>query len=76
MGMVEHDPGVMMLTGVRMLAHIKPLDATGQHQDDSKRRRRHHFGDAPASDPLQPHQQCKLAPDRSGQSQRVPQKLL
>ena len=75
MGVVKHDPGVMMLTGVRMLAHIEPADAAGQHQDHSKRRRHHHLGDAPAGDPLQPHQQRELALDGSGQSQRVAQKL-
>jgi hypothetical protein len=76
MGMVEHDPSVMMLTGICMLAHIEPLDATGQHQDDSKRRRRHHLRDAPTGDPLQAHQQRKLALNGSGQSQRMAQKLL
>ena len=74
--MVEHDPGVMMLTGVRMLAHIEPANATGQHQNRSKRRRHHHFGDAPDGDPLQPNKQRKLALDGSRQSQRVAQKLL
>jgi hypothetical protein len=75
MGVVEHDPSVMMLTGICLLAHIKPLDATSQHQDDSKRRRRHHLGDPPTGDPLQAHRQRKLALDSSGQSQRVAQEL-
>ena len=30
--MVEHNPGVMMLTGVSLLTHIEPLDAPCQYQ--------------------------------------------
>ena len=70
MGMIEHNPGVVMLPMVGEFAHVEPADAVRQHDDRGERAGRHGFRHTLSRDPLQPHQQRQLpaAPKRSASS--------
>jgi hypothetical protein len=62
MRVVEDDPGVMVLAGVGVFAHVDPADATSQHQHGSEWSGHHHLGNALAGDPLHADQRRKLPP--------------
>ena len=70
---VKYYPSVVVLGGIRALAHVEPADPLRQDQDGRERRGRHHDGGALSGDPLQAHQQRELALHGGRERQRMPQ---
>ena len=69
MQVVEGHPSVMMLTGIRLLAHVEPLDATGKHQHPAN-------GAAVMTSATRSAAlHCKFTLHCGGKGQRVPQEL-
>jgi hypothetical protein len=52
MRVVEYDPGMVMLTSIRGLAHGEPANALRQHQHRRQRGISHRLGDALSRNPL------------------------
>src|SRR5208283_1631092 len=73
--MVKYYPSVVVLGGIRALAHVEPADPLRQDQDGRERRGRHHVGGALSGDPLQAHEQRELALHGGRERQRMPQKV-
>ncbi len=69
MGMVEHNPGVVVLCGIGALAHIEPLNAPGQYHSGGEWAVGQHVGGAPSGNPLQADQQRELTLHRCSQIQ-------
>jgi hypothetical protein len=77
----KYHPGMMVLAGISVLAHVEPADAAGggcaasQHEDRSERGGSYHLGDTLSRDALKAHQQRELALHGGAERERLAQKL-
>ena len=74
-GMIEHDPGMVMLRVFGEFTHIKPADTARQHDGRCERACRHDIRHSPSGDPLQSDQQRQLPLHRPGQHHCVTQEI-